>query len=129
MTDAHENTPSKGHGRIDLQPDYDKYGVCPRDDSTVILRVDSDKHLFKRAGLIRYKDTGVVLKEYVENESLEGEACFKTVESISGNRDTFQQQLRDGILNVIHAGEVSDEKAEELADALAKSSGELFEQP
>jgi len=129
MTDAHENTPSEEHGRINLQPDYDKYGVCPRNDSTVILRVDSDNHLFKRAGLIRYKDSGVVLKEYIENESLEGEASFETVESISAGRDTFQQQLRDGILDVIHDGQVSDEEAKELADALAKSSGELFEQP
>ena len=126
MTDAHENTPSKGHGRIDLQPEYDKYGVYPRDDSTVILRVDSDKHLFERVGLIRYKDSGVVLKEYVENESLEGEASFETVESISAGRDTFQQQLRDGILDVIHAGEVSDEKTKELADALAVSFSEQY---
>jgi hypothetical protein len=129
MTDAHENTPSEGHGRIDLQPEYDKYGVYPRDDSTVILRVDSDKHLFERVGLIRYKDSGVVLKEYVENESLEGEASFETVESISAGREEFKRQLRDSILDVIHDGQVSDEEAKELADALAKSSGELFEQP
>ena len=127
MTDAHENTPSKGHGRIDLQPDYDKYGVCPRDDSTVILRVDSDNHLFERVGLIRYKDSGVVLKEYIENESLEGEACFKTVESISGNRDTFQQQLRDGILDLIHEGEVPERQATELAEDLTESFSEPFE--
>jgi hypothetical protein len=127
MTDAHENTPSEGHGRIDLQPEYDKYGVYPRDDSTVILRVDSDKHLFERVGLIRYKKTGVVLKEYVENESLEGEASFETVESISAGREEFKQQLRDGILDVIHAGEVSDEKAKELADALAVSFSEQYD--
>ena len=127
MTDAHENTPSEEHGRIDLQPDYDKYGVCPRDDSTVILRVDSDNHLFKRAGLIRYKDTGVVLKEYVENGSLEGEASFETVESISAGREEFKQQLRDGVLDVIHDGQVSDEEAEELADALAVSFSEQYD--
>ncbi len=126
MTDAHENTPSEGHGRIDLQPDYDQYGIYPRDDSTVILRVDSDKHLFERVGLIRYKETGVVLKEYIENESLEGEASFETVESISAGREEFKQQLRDGILDVIHDGQVSDEEAEELADALAVSFSEQY---
>lgn len=126
MTDAHENTPSEGHGRVDLQPDYDQYGVYPRDDSTVILRVDSDKHLFERVGLIRYKDSGVVLKGYVENESLEGEASFETVESISAGREEFKQQLRDGILGLIHDGQVSDEDAEELADALAVSVSEQY---
>ena len=127
MTDAHENTPSEEHGRIDLQPDYDKYGVCPRDDSTVILRVDSDKHLFERVGLIRYNDSGVVLKEYIENESLEGEASFETVESISAGRDTFQKQLQSSIFNLIHDGQVSGEEAEELADALAVSFSEQYD--
>jgi hypothetical protein len=126
MTDAHENTPSEGHGRIDLQPEYDKYGVYPRDDSTVILRVDSDKHLFERVGLIRYKDSGVVLKEYVENGSLEGEASFETVDSISAGREEFKQQIQDGVFKLIHDGEISDKKAEELADALAESFGEQY---
>ena len=126
MTDAHKNTPSEEHGRIDLQPDYDQYGIYPRDDSTVILRIDSDKHLFERVGLIKYKQRGVVLKQYVENENLEDEASFEAVDSISAGRKEFKQQIQDGIFELIHDSEVSDEKAEELAEDLAESFSEQY---
>lgn len=57
MTDVHDDTPSKGHERIDfgLNPEYDTYGIEPLDDGTVILRIDSEKHLFERVGAIRYE--------------------------------------------------------------------------
>lgn len=121
MTDAHKNTPSEEHGRIDLQPEYDRYGIYLRDESTVILRIDSDKHLFERVGLVSRRQTEVVLKQYVDGEDLGDEGSLETVESISVERDEFESRLRDGIVELIYDGEVSRDQAEALADDLAGS--------
>lgn len=121
MTDAHKNTPSEEHGRIDLQPEYDRYGIYLRDESTVILRIDSDKHLFERVGLVSRRQTEVVLKQYVDGEDLGDEGSLETVESISVERDEFESRLRDGIVELIYDGEVSRDQAEGLADDLAES--------
>ena len=124
MTDAHENTPSEEHGRIAFQPDYDKYGIYPREDSTVILRIDSDKHLFERVGSIHYRQSEVVLKQYVDSKDSGDEGSFETVESISVERDEFELRLRDGIVELIYDGKVPKQQAEALADDLTKSISE-----
>jgi hypothetical protein len=121
MTDADKNTPSKEHGRIAFQPNYDKYGVAAPDNGTVILRIDSDKHLFERAASIHHRQSKVVLKEYVDGEDLDDEGPFETVESVPTKRDRFESRLRDAIVDLIHDGEVSRDQAEALADDLAGS--------
>lgn len=121
MTDADKNTPSKEHGRIVFQPDYDKYGVATPDDGTVILRIDSDKHLFERVASIHHRQSKVILKEYVDGEGLGDEGSFETVESISVGRDDSESRLRDGIVELIHDGKVPKQQAEALADDLAGS--------
>jgi hypothetical protein len=82
VTDAHDDTPSKGHGRIDfdLNPNYNEYGIDPLDNGAVVLRIDSEKHLFERVGAIRYEQTGVVLQRFLKGESLEDQGSFETVE-------------------------------------------------
>jgi hypothetical protein len=102
MTDIHDNddnTPSKGHERIDfdLNPEYDKYGIEPLDDGTVILRVDENKHLFETVGVIRQKQTEVVLKKYIDSEGLEDEGSFETVESVSVRRNDFESRLQESL--------------------------------
>ena len=121
MTDADKNTPSKEHGRIAFQPDYDKYGVATPDNGTVVLRIDSDKHLFERVASIHHRQSKVVLKEYVDCEDLDDEGSFETVESISVGRDGSESRLRDAIVDLIHGGKVSKQQAEALADDLAGS--------
>lgn len=121
MTDAHENTPPEEHERIAFQPDYDKYGVATSEDGTVILRIDSDKHLFERVGLVSRRQTEVVLKRHIDGENLRDAGSFETVKSISVERDAFESRLRDAIVDLIHDGEVSRYQAEALADDLAES--------
>ena len=94
MTDIHDNddnTPSRGNERIDydLNPEYDRYGVEPLDNGTVILRIDSEKHLFERVGAIRCKKTEVVLQRLLKRETLEDEGTFRTVESFSVGPEKF----------------------------------------
>ena len=70
MTDAHENTPTEEYERIAFQPDYDKYGVATSEDGTVILRIDTDRHLSERVGSVGRRQTEVILNRRVVAESL-----------------------------------------------------------
>jgi hypothetical protein len=109
-----------------LQPDYDKYGVASSNDGTVILRIDSDKHLFERVGLVSRRQTEVILNRHADGENLRDEGSFKTVESISVERVKFESRLRDAIVDPIYDGEVSRDQAEALADDLVESSREQW---
>jgi hypothetical protein len=124
MTDAHEDTPTEEHERIAFQPDYDKYGVATSEDGTVILRIDSDKYLFERVGLVSRRQTEVALKRHVDGENLRDAGSFETVKSISAGREMFESRLRDVIVDLIYDGEVSRDQAETLAGDLAESISE-----
>jgi|APHM01.1.fsa_nt_gi hypothetical protein len=128
MTDAHDDTPSRGHERmdLDLNPEYDKYGIEALDDGAVILRIDTNKNWFERAGLLRHKQAKIVLKEYIDSEKLGGEGSFETVESVSVRRNEFESQLRDEIVELIYEGKVDEEQAKFLADDLAESISEQY---
>jgi hypothetical protein len=126
MTDIHDNddnTPSRGNERVDfdLNPDYNEYGIQPLDDGAVILRIDSEKHLFERAGLLRHKQAKIVLKEYIDSENLGGEGSFEAVESVSTRRDDVEPQLRDEIVELIYEGKVDKEQARSLSESVAGS--------
>jgi hypothetical protein len=126
MTDIHdndENTPPRGNERIDfdLNPDYNEYGVEPLDDGAVILRIDSEKHLFERVGAIRCKQTGIVLQRFLKGETLEDEGSFRTVESVSVGQEKFESQLQDEIVELIYEGKVDEEQARILAESVAES--------
>jgi hypothetical protein len=125
MTDIHDNddnTPSRGNERIDfdLNPEYDRYGVEPLDNGTVILRIDSEKHLFERVGAIRCEQTGVVLQRYINDETLEDEGSFRTVESVSVGQEKFESQLQDEIVELIYEGKVDEEQAKSLAESISE---------
>ena len=127
MTDAHESTPSEEHDpSIEINPDYDEYGLQSIDDGTAILRLDRDKHLFERIGLIKHKQAGIVLKQYIETTGIDGESSFSTVESISAGRDEFESRLRDGVIELIYEGRVDEGQAKSLADHLAESISEQY---
>jgi len=131
MTDIHDNddnTPPRGNERIDfeLNPDYNEYGVEPLDDGAVILRIDSEKHLFERVGAIRCEQTEVVLQRLLKGETLEDEGSFRTVESVSAGRERFESQLRDEIVELIYEGKVDEEQARSLAESVAESISEQY---
>jgi hypothetical protein len=127
MTDADENTPSEEHGRIAFQPDYDKYGLQPLDDGTLILRIDQNKHLFEQVGTIRHEEAGVVLERYVEGDSLDSDGSFERIGSVSPEADDFESRLRNGILHLIYEGKVPEDQAETLVDDLAESFSEQYD--
>ncbi|ERG98427.1 MAG: hypothetical protein J07HQX50_02466 [Haloquadratum sp. J07HQX50] len=131
MTHIHDdddNTPSKGHGRIDfdLNPNDNEYGIESLDDGAVILRIDSEKQLFERVGAIRYEQTGVVLQRFLKGESLEDEGSFEAVESVSVRRNDFESRLRERVFELIYEGKVDEEQAKSLADDLAESVSEQY---
>jgi hypothetical protein len=131
MTDIHDNddnTPSRGHERteFDLNPDYNEYGVETLDDGVVILRIDSEKHLFERVGAIRCEQTEVVLQRFLKGETLEDEGSFRTVESVSAGRERFESQLQDEIVELIYEGKVDEEQARSLAESVAESISEQY---
>ena len=131
MTDTHnndDNTPPRGNERteFELNPDYTEYGIETLDNGIVILRIDSEKHLFERAGLLRHKQAKIVLKEYVDSERLGGEGSFETVESISARRERVESRLREGVFELIYDGEVSEDKAKSLAYDLSESITEQY---
>ena len=131
MTDIHDNddnTPSEGHERInfDLNPEYDKYGIQPLDDGTLILRIDSEKHLFERVGAIRCEQTGVSIQRFIKGETLEDEGTFRTVESVSVGQEKFESQIQDEIVELIYEGKVDEEQAKSLAESVAESISEQF---
>jgi hypothetical protein len=131
MTDIHDNddnTLPRGNERIDfdLNPDYNEYGVETLDDGVVVLRIDSEKHLFERVGAIRREQTGVSIQRFIKGETLEDEGSFRTVESVSVGQEKFESQLRERVFELIHDGEVSEKIAENLSDGLAESVSEQF---
>jgi hypothetical protein len=111
---------------LDLNPEYDKYGIEALDDGAVILRIDTNKNWFERAGLLRHKQAKIVLKEYIDSKKLGGEGSFETVESVSVRRNDFESQLRDEIVELIYEGKVNEEQAKFLADDLAESISEQY---
>jgi hypothetical protein len=126
MTDIHDNddnTPSEGHERIDfdLNPEYDKYGIQSLDDGTLILRIDSEKHLFERVGAIRCEQTEVVLQRFLKGENLEDEGLFRTFSSVPARRDEFDQHFGDAIFDLVHNDEISEQKCKKLTDHLLES--------
>jgi hypothetical protein len=131
MTDIHDNddnTPSRGHERIDfdLNPEYDKYGIQPLDDGTLILRIDSEKQLFERVGAIRCEQTEVVLQRFLKGETLEDDGSFRTFSSVSAGRERFESQLQDEIVELIYEGKVDEEQAKSLAESVAESISEQY---
>ena len=126
MTDTHDNddnTLPRGNERteFDLNPDYNEYGVETLDDGVVVLRIDSEKHLFERVGAIRCKQTGIVLQRFLKGETLEDEGSFRTVESVSAGRKRLESQLQDEIVELIYEGKVDKEQARSLAESVAES--------
>jgi hypothetical protein len=109
-----------------LNPEYDKYGIQPLDDGAVILRIDSEKHLFERVGAIRCEQTEVVLQRFLKGETLEDEGSFRTVESVSAGRERFESQLQDEIVELIYEGKVDEEQAKSLAESVAESISEQY---
>jgi hypothetical protein len=131
MTDIHDNddnTPSRGHERIDfdLNPDYNEYGVETLDDGVVVLRIDSKKHLFERVGAIRCKQTGVVLQRFLKGETSEDEGSFEAVESVSARRNDVESQLQNEIVELIYDSKVDEEQAKSLAESVAESISEQY---
>ncbi|ERG98797.1 MAG: hypothetical protein J07HQX50_02844 [Haloquadratum sp. J07HQX50] len=63
MTDAHDDTPSRGHNpSINFQPGYDD-GLHEQKAATTILRIDHDTSLFERIGKVESKSMGVILNK------------------------------------------------------------------
>ncbi len=103
-----------------MSPDYNEYGVETLDDGVVVLRIDSEKHLFERVGAIRREQTGVSIQRYIKGEILDDEGSFRTVESVPAGRERFESRLQDEIVELICEGKVDEEQAEDLADDLAE---------
>lgn len=124
MTDT-DHTPSEEHDRsIDIQPDYDDYGLHQQENATRIIQIDHDTHIFERVGIITSTSTGVVLKDHTrlaDDESGDVAEMYEPIQFVSARTDGFEERLQDAIFDFVYAGSVSQQLAEQLSAELAES--------
>ena len=124
MTDAESNTPSEEHDpSIALEPDFDEYGLHDTDSSTVIIRIDHNKHFFERVALIDPRPSGVVLKEHTRLADESGNhtaEVYQPIRYIPFKMDEFGSLLREAVFDTIYEGKVDEGVAKELSAELAE---------
>jgi len=125
MTDNEPNPPVKEYDQsIDLQPDYDDYGLREQENATIIIRIDHDSNAFEHIGMVESQPTGVVLKEHsrlTDDVADDTTEAYQPIQFISARSDEFGLRLQDAIFEFVHDGKLSQETAEELADKLTES--------
>ena len=125
MTDAHENTPSKENDHsTTIEPDFDEYGLNQQEDGTRIIRIDHERHFFRRVGTIECRSTGVVLEEHrrLQDERTGDTAeVYQATQFVSARSDEFGRRLRDAVFDLVYDGKVPHRKAEGLSADLAEA--------
>ena len=111
MTDAHENTPSKENDHsTTLEPDFDGYGLNQQEDGTRIIRIDHERHFFRRIGTIECRSIGVVLKEHrrLQDEGTGDIAeVYQAIQFVSARSAEFGRRLRDAVFDLVYDGKSS----------------------
>jgi hypothetical protein len=130
MTDSNSNTPAGEHDPcIEIQIDYDDYGLHEQESATTIIRIDHDTSVFERIGKIESEPTGVVLKEHtrltddVANDMTE---AYTPIQFISAHTDEFETRLRKAIFDFAYAGKVPEELGEQLAETLTEDFSQHY---
>ena len=124
------STPPEGHDpSIEIQPDYDDYGLYQQESETTVIRIDHDTSVFERIVLVESKSTGVVLKEQtrlrddVVDDAVE---AYTPIQFISARADGFSSRLQTALFDLVYAEKVSEEVAEQLSENLAENFSQQF---
>jgi len=130
MTDAHENTPSKENDHsTTLEPDFDDYGLNQQEDGTRIIRIDHERHFFRRVGTVECHPTGVVLREHTRlTDGGTGDTAevYQATQFVSARSAEFERRLRDAVFDLVYGGKVPQEKADGLSAELAEAMANQY---
>lgn len=130
MTDRNSNTPAGEHDPcIEIEIDYDDYGLHRQESATTIIRIDHDSSVFERIGKIESVSSGVVLKQHIrltDDIADDITEAYEPIKFISARTDEFDTRLQDTIFDFVYAGKAPEELAEELAGKLAEDFSDQF---